>query len=240
MFDAESELEMELEELLSGIPGSELESEAQMFAPANPTACNDAGLPQASVPFAAVSRVQCPTRADAQGVLNSAVANAVRMLDNTIAELTNARKAACQGAPLGWPLLGDVTACWLKYKLGVCIEGRSAWTAGTFESRSVAEVIRRLVRPRDLLANNEITYVCNEGCPNDTFAQTFPRAHGVCMPGTPPRTMELCPEFWTPAHAPFREQTIIHEAAHLTHCDHHAAPIEVGIGSAECLAQFVA
>lgn len=235
------EFEAELEGLVAALSESDLELGAEMFARAAPIACNDKDLPQARVRLAAVSRVECPTRAGAQAILNSAVANAVTMLDNTIAELTNARKAACQGAPLGWPTMGDVTACWLKYKLGVCIEDRSAWTAGTFQSRSVAEVIRRLVRPRDLLANNEIRYVCNEACPNDRFAQTFPRANGVCIAGSPDRIMELCPEFWTAAHAPFREQTIIHEAAHLTHCDHDTPnTIAVGIGWAECLAQFVA
>jgi hypothetical protein len=63
---------------------------------------------------------------------------------------------------------------------------------------------------------------------------------GVCIPN-PEEIIHLCPPFWTAAHAKFREQTIIHEAVHLTHC---AATEDEGtrvtIGSPECLTQFVA
>jgi hypothetical protein len=122
-------------------------------------------------------RVNCPTRADAVRILTATVARAVAMLDNTIGELIRAREAACRGEPLGWPALGDVTACWLKYRLGVCIDDLSAWTKGTFrkspaEPTSVAEIIRRLVKPRNLLASNQITYECDLGCPHRPESST--------------------------------------------------------------------
>jgi LAS superfamily LD-carboxypeptidase LdcB len=191
--------------------------------------------------------VQCPTRANAQSILAPIIRNAVAMLDHTIAELIHARDAACRGEPLGYPNLREVTACWLKYKLGVCIDDPAAWTAGTFSSRSIAEVIRRLVRLRDLLASNEIVYVCEPTCDSDTtFAFTIPREIRPdnvvrCIPGTPDRRIHLCPAFWNGAHAPYREQTIIHEAVHLTHCAGGEEDTRrgVSIGSPECLAQFV-
>jgi hypothetical protein len=50
----------------------------------------------------------------------------------------------------------------------------------------------------------------------------------------------LCPPFWSADHAQFREQTIIHEAVHLTHCAPHGnTERAIGIGWPECLAQFV-
>ncbi|MGH9839949.1 MAG: trypsin-like serine peptidase [Blastocatellia bacterium] len=120
-------------------------------------------------------RVNCPTRADAVRILRTTIARAVEMLDKTIGELVRAREAACRGEPLGRPALGDVTACWLKYRLGVCIDDLSVWTRGTFrksltEPVSVAEVIRRLVQPRNLLASNAVTYVCDATCPGQRVA----------------------------------------------------------------------
>jgi hypothetical protein len=191
-------------------------------------------------------RVNCPTRADAARILRATVARAVAMLDNTIGELIRAREAACRGEPLGWPALGDVTACWLKYRLGVCIDDLSVWTRGTFrksltEPVSVAEVIRRLAQPRNLLASNAVTYVCDATCPGQRVAWVVARnAAGECIPGTPDRTIHLCPPFWSSEQAPFREQHLIHEAAHLTHCDPHGTTqVAASVGWAECLAQFV-
>jgi hypothetical protein len=189
--------------------------------------------------------VNCPTRADALQILGTTVKRAVEMLDNTIGELVRAREAACRGEPLGWPALGDVTACWLKYRLGVCIDDRWVWTKGAFrksetEPPSVAEIIRRLVVPRNLLATNQITYVCEAACDVGTNAFVVVRnAAGDCI-RTPDRIIHLCPPFWSAAHAPFREQTIIHEAVHLTHCAPHGTTQRAtGIGWPECLAQFV-
>ncbi|MGA7392549.1 MAG: hypothetical protein WBW78_07840 [Terrimicrobiaceae bacterium] len=196
-------------------------------------------------------RVNCPTRADAVRILRTTIARAVEMLDNTIGELVRAREAACRGEPLGWPALGDVTACWLKYRLGVCIDDLSAWIKGAFrksetEPTPVAEVIRRLVVPRNLLATNQIAYVCDcAPCNAGDNACVIVCHAGECI-RTPDRVIRLCPPFWSDTHAPFREQTIIHEAVHLTHCAPHGtcAPPSTteratGIGWPECLAQFV-
>ena len=214
-----------------------------------PRNCDNGRFPSPSVVNRALTsaRVQCPTRADAQRILGPVIKKAVEMLDHTIEELTRARESACRGEPLGYPNLREVTACWLKYKLGVCIDNQAAWTGGPFSSRSVAEVIRRLIRPRDLLASNEIVYVCDPSCQK---ASTIAWTHVAnkdkdrkwhCIPGAPDRVIHLCPPFWTDAQAPFREQTLIHETVHLTHC---AAAEDngtrVSIGSPECLAQFVA
>jgi peptidoglycan hydrolase-like protein with peptidoglycan-binding domain len=214
-----------------------------------PRNCDNDKMPSPSGVNRALTsaRVQCPTRADAQRILAPVIKKAVEMLNHTIAELTHARDAACRGEPLGWPNLREVTACWLKYKLGVCIDDPATWIAGTFSSGSVAEVIRRLVRPRDLLASNEIVYICDQTCKKpSTIAWTHVANRDKdgqlrCIPGAPDRKIHLCPPFWTDAQAPFREQTLIHEAVHLTHC---AAAEDTGtrvsIGSPECLAQFVA
>ena len=232
--------------------GYEFDQQPLPTAPApvyTPRNCNSDKLPVPSGAQRALTagRVQCPTRANAQRLLAPVIKKAVDMLDHTIAELTHARDAACRGEPLGWPNLREVTACWLKYKLGVCIDDPAAWTAGTFDSRSVAEVIRRLVRPRDLLASNEIVYVCEATCDsNTTFAFTTVRQVGTdgvvrCIPGAPDRRIHLCPAFWDASHAPFREETIIHETVHLTHCAGGTEDTNrgVSIGSPECLAQFV-
>jgi hypothetical protein len=226
-------------------PFGEYESESyepESEGPGQPVTCENLGLPKpGGIKKFTSGRAQCPTRADAARILSKVVANAVAMMDNTIGELTRAREAACRGEPLGWPNLGDVTACWLRYKLGVCIEDRSVWTQGTFRPKTVAEVIRRLVRPRNLIAGNEITYVCEANC--DAGTNAFVHVHnaaGQCL-RTPDRIIHLCPPFWAAAHAPFREQTIIHEAVHLTHCAGGTEDTAraASIGSPECLAQFV-
>jgi len=190
-------------------------------------------------------RVNCPTRADAVQILRTTVARAVEMFDNTIGELVRAREAACRGEPLGWPALGDVTACWLKYRLGVCIDDPSVWIKGAFrkseaEPTPVAEVIRRLVVPRNLLATNQITYLCEAACGAGVNAfVVVNNAAGDCIQ-TPDRVIHLCLPFWSQAHSEFREQTIIHEAVHLTHCaPHGGVERAIGIGWPECLAQFV-
>lgn len=251
MRDLELELEAELESLMRVLAESDLGAEAELFAGVTSSQgqtsgvaalCNDKDLPQPEPGLSAVSaaKIQCPTRADVQRILNSAVRNAVQMLDNTIAELTNARKAACQGKPLGWPLLNDITACWLKYKLGVCIEDRASWSAGTFESGSVAEVIRRLVRPRNLLAGNEILFICETECAELEAAWTTAHRAGKCIPGTPDRIIHLCPVFWGIETSPFQAQIIIHEASHLAHCGgHRKPPFGTSIGEPYCLAEFV-
>jgi hypothetical protein len=189
-------------------------------------------------------RVNCPTRVDAVRLLRRIIARAVKMLDNTIGELVRAREAACRDEPLGWPALGDVTACWLKYRLGVCIDDPSAWRKGAFrksetEHPSVAEIIRRLAVPRNLLASNQITYTCDSDPNNCTVGTNAFTVVPGCI-RTPDRVIHLCPPFWSDAHAPFREQTIIHEAVHLTHCAPHGTTERAtGIGWPECLAQFV-
>ncbi len=94
-------------------------------------------------------------------VIAAAVARAIEMLDNTIGELVNARSAVCAGQTPAWPLLGDVTLEWLRNRLGVCTDDIGVWTAGTLVNRSVAEVIRRLTRVRNLIASNAIMYVCH-------------------------------------------------------------------------------
>lgn len=220
----------------------------QILAPSQPPQCE--AIPEKyklrdNIDKLTSGRVNCPTRDYATRILRATIARAVEMFDNTIGELVRAREAACRGEPLGWPALGDVTACWLKYRLGVCIDDLSAWTAGAFrksltEPTPVAEVIRRLVVPRNLLASNEITYICETTCDAGTNAFTVVRNDaGECI-RTPDRIIHLCPPFWSDAHAEFREQTIIHEAVHLTHCAPHGnVERATGIGWPECLAQFV-
>ena len=100
-----------------------------------PRNCNSDKPPSPSAVNRALTggKLQCSTQADAQLILAPIIKKAVAMLDHTIAELTHARESACRGEPLGYPNLRDSTACWLKYKLGVCIDDPAAWTAGTFQ-----------------------------------------------------------------------------------------------------------
>lgn len=224
--------------------------------PAPARACNNRKIPDPDpVPPRALTprRIwKCtPERAfgvtDPTGVLTRAVARAVEMLDNTIAELVNTRREVCQnGAAPAFPLLGDMTICWLRNRLGVCVDDIRVWTNGTFVSGSVAEVIRRLVRVRNLLASNVIRYICRPRpctvarCDTGVFAY-------VCdlQRVTPPRIIRLCEAFWVcpdcpspEVHAEFQAQTLIHEASHLTH-DTSDDPGST-IGVAECLSQLVA
>lgn len=225
-------------------------------------ACDDRRLPTVGpvTPFT-TNRLRCPPIvfgvADPGGAVRAAVARAVAMLDNTIGELVHARSRVCQGAPPGWPLLGDITLQWLRDRLGVCVDDIRVWTAGTFVNRSVAEIIRRLVRVRTLIASNHIRYVCGGRC--DPADQTSGCVQGdwafVCIPdpcprGSVPSVVHLCREFWVPGvnddgtrvaqavHAEFQAQTIIHEASHLYHCTSDLRGSSIGV--AECLAQFVA
>jgi hypothetical protein len=193
--------------------------------------------------------------ADHTEVLRRAVARAVELLDNTINELTNARREVCNGATPAWPLLGDLTLCWLR-RMGVCVDDIRVWTAGSIPARptspkTVAEVIRRLIRPRNLIASNIIRYSCgpipSDCTPCDDKTWAF-----VCNGSMTPRTIiRLCQLFWKrrtspdPAldkkleglHPEFQALTIIHEASHLTHDN----AVERGhtIGVPECLTQLV-
>ncbi len=224
-----------------------------------PRRCDNRRIPErGAVQALTARRVACTQHnafgvIDPFGVISRAVARALEMLDNTIGELVNARNAVCAGATPEWPLLGDITLDWLRNRLGVCIDDIRVWTAGTFVNRSVAEVIRRLVRVRNLIGSNGLRYSCSSPrCEPDFWAFVIARdAAGNCLPGTPQMLIRLCRRFWVPAvrddgtpvppdvHAEFQAQTIIHEASHLTHCN---APDRRGhtIGVAECLAQFVA
>ncbi len=174
-------------------------------------------------------------------VIAAAVARAIEMLDNTIGELVNARNAVCAGQTPAWPLLGDVILEWLRNRLGVCVDDIGVWTAGTLVNRSVAEVIRRLTRVRNLIASNAILYVCHgPQCASGDWAYVL--IDPTCR-RTEPTIIRLCRNFWIATvdpkiHAEFQAQTIIHEASHLYHCTVDARGSTIGV--AECLAQFVA
>lgn len=191
------------------------------------------------------------------GVVRAAVVRALEMLDNTIGELVNARTRVCQGEAPAWPLLGDITLEWLRERLSVCVDDIRVWTADTRVNRSVAEVIRRLVRVRNLIASNHIRYVCGGRCnPADPASGcvagdwAFICRPDPCPTGSIPSIVHLCRNFWVRAtnadgtlvdplvHAEFQAQTIIHEASHLYHCTRDERGRTIGV--AECLAQFVA
>jgi hypothetical protein len=216
-------------------------------APATPRVCSTRGIPAStSITPVTPNRMACAqvaNVADPGAVITAAVARALEMLDNTIGELINARNAVCRGEPPAWPLIGDITADWLKNRLGVCIDDVRAWTAGTFVNRSVAEVIRRLTRVRNLIASNVIRYICHDGqCSPGDWA--FVLIDPTCQQ-TVPTIIRLCQAFWARGagvspgdHAEFQAQTIVHEASHLYHCTEDVRGASIGV--AECLAQFVA
>jgi hypothetical protein len=238
---------------------------AEPYGQAPPAArrCDNRSIPErGTVNTLTARRVACtsPQAFNVAGpfdVISNAVARAIEMLDNTISELVTAREAVCAGATPAWPLLGDITLEWLRDRLGVCIDDIRVWTAGTFVNRSVAEVIRRLVRVRNLIASNRVRYVCGGRCnPADPASGCVAGDWAfVCLPdpcpqGAVPAIVHLCRNFWVPAvrgdgtrvdpatHAEFQAQTIIHEASHLYHCTSDRPGSTIGV--AECLAQFVA
>jgi hypothetical protein len=191
------------------------------------------------------------------GVVRAAVVRALEMLDNTIGELVNARTRVCQGEAPAWPLLGDITLEWLRERLSVCVDDIRVWTADTRVNGSVAEVIRRLVRVRNLIASNHIRYVCGGRCdPADPASGCVAGDWAfICQPvpcptGSTPHIVHLCRDFWVPGtnpdgtpvdplvHAEFQARAIIHEASHLYHCTSDRGGRTVGV--AECLSQFVA
>jgi hypothetical protein len=232
--------------------------------------CTDPRIPKIE-PYRSLGRVDCAQASafnvsNPLSVLSKARMRAVEMLNNTINELINARRAVCAGATPAWPLLGDATLCWLNRGLSVNTDNIRVWSAHSFEPiRSVAEVIRRLIRVRNLIASSGLRYSCTSpDCePGDwAFVTARDQVTGECLPGTPLMLIRLCRNFWVPGvirdknghcirdargvckkvppkiHADFQAQTIIHEASHLTHCNHK----EIGhtIALPECLAQFVA
>jgi hypothetical protein len=218
-----------------------------------PRACDNRGIPErGAVRALTARRVACTQHnaggvTDPVGVLSKAVARALEMLDHTIGELVKARNAVCAGATPARPLLRDITLDWLRNRVGVCIDDIRVWTAGTFVNRSVAEVIRRLVRVRNLIGSNGLRYsCCSPLCKPDFWAFVIvDDAADNCLPGTPQMLVRLCRAFWERAlgvdpkdHAEFQAQTIIHEASHLTHCTEDRRGHTIGV--AECLAQFVA
>ena len=185
-------------------------------------------------------------------IVEKAINRALEMLDNTIGELVEARVAVCSGAAPAPPHVRLITLQWLN-RLGVCVNDIRVWVSGTFVNRSVAEVIRRLVRARNLIASNSLRYICGGPfCDYDWWAYTAPRdTEGKCLPGTPPLRVHLCKLFWEPwkdpetnkpitkeVHDELRAQTIIHEASHLTHCT--VDDVGYTIGVAECVALLVA
>jgi hypothetical protein len=260
--EVEFESELELE-------GDGAEQAAELELPASPHGpnarnCDYRGIPERhAVRALTAGNVAC-TQQSAHGVagpfhvVSKAVARALEMLNNTIDELVKARKAVCAGATPAWPLLGDITLCWLRNGLSVNIDDIRVWTAGTFEPiRSVAEVIRRLTQVRKLIGSNVIRYVCHGRCdPTDPASGCVPGDWAFvcisepCPAGTVPTIVHLCQNFWVPAvrkdrtrvpseiHAEFQAQTIIHEASHLYYCTEDRPGHTIGV--AECLAQFVA
>lgn len=229
-------------------------TELELFSPGGPTArkCDDRGIP-AREPRQAIGKVACSQAsafgvADPLGALKKARERALDMLDNTIDQLLNARKAVCAGATPAPPLLSAIGFCWLKDGLGVNTNDIRVWTAGTFEPlRSTAEVIRRLVRVRNLLGSRGLRYSCTSpNCGPGWWAFTSALDDaGKCLPGTPMMLIRLCRAFWIArdgvseaTQAEFRAQTLIHEASHITHCN----VVERGqtIAVPECLSQFVA
>jgi hypothetical protein len=260
------------------LTGTDYEDESEWEGGPSPRGCKN-GIPRREpiTPVEVTSRkvlcrnpvrgVRPPFGVNPLGQIRAAAARAVAMLDNTIRQLLHARTAVCRGAVPAAAPLSTIARDWLRNRLSVCIDNPRVWTAGTFVNGSVAEVIRRLVRVRNLIARNELLYICNPApcgsevpCDPGTWAFTCLPADnaGNCLPGpagTPRSIIRLCRPFWEPArlpsppnppgsrvpvatHAEFQAQTVIHEASHLTHCTEDKRGRTIGV--AECLAQFVA
>ncbi|HEY2148242.1 MAG TPA: hypothetical protein VGH32_09915 [Pirellulales bacterium] len=228
------------------------EYEAELDRPATarpaPRKCDERGIParepRRPIGKIAGSKASVLGVADPIGVLKRARERALDMLDGTIDQLLNARKAVCAGATPAPPLLSPIAFCWLKDGVGVNTDEIRVWTAGPFEPlRSIAEVIRRLVRVRNLLGSSGLRYSCTS--PNCGTAWAFTTAHIAAGKCTPMMLIRLCRPFWIAGdgvseatQAEFRAQTLIHEASHITHCN--VAETGRTIAVPECLSQFVA
>jgi hypothetical protein len=244
----------QLDNLYNEYEAGEYEAELDRPATARPAPrkCDERGIP-AREPRRPIGKIACNQAsahgvADPIGVLKRARERALDMLDSTIDQLLNARKAVCAGAMPAPPLLSAIAFCWLKDGLGVNTDEIRVWTAGAFEPlRSIAEVIRRLVRVRNLLGSSGLRYSCTSpDCDTGTWAFTRARDDaGNCLPRTPVMLIRLCRPFWKARdgvkeadQAEFRAQTLIHEASHITHCN--VAETGRTIAVPECLSQFVA
>jgi hypothetical protein len=239
--------------------------------PAAAPACSNAGIPTVQpVPPKAFTQDHnwCNKLyrvGDPGAIVAKAVKRAQEMLDRSIEELSRLRAKVCNGEMQDWVQnivqfteLGD----WLMNRLGVCANDIRAWTAPSIrkspaEGPTVAEVIRRLIRIRNMIANNEIFYACdlNNCSSEDTwaFVNVIHHFEGnvlVCDEQTPKEIIHLCRAFWYPKlradgkpvdgwiQDEFRAQTIIHEASHLYHCTGDLSGSSTGV--AECVAQLVA
>jgi hypothetical protein len=220
--------------------------ELELLSPTSPTArqCDSRGIP-ARVARRPIGKIVCSKASaygvdDPVGVIKRARERALDMLDTTIDQLLSVRKAVCAGAPPAPPLLSPLAFCWLKDGFSINVDDIRVWTAGTFEPfRSIAEVIRRLVRVRNELGSSGLRYSC-------TSPRCKPRywAFTRCLPRTPLMLIRLCRLFWVPegtdqqTHAEFQAQTLIHETSHLTHCNDRESGRTIAVP--ECLTQFVA
>jgi hypothetical protein len=176
--------------------------------------------PRRKPPIPTPEKIFCPNPIpnvfDPVLLIQARVADAIDMLDETIRQLVEARTRKCRGEPAR--LLAR-TALWLRDRMSVCIDDIRVWTAGSREPiRSVAEVIRRLIRVRNELATNQVRFMCERTC------DTGVRAFVVTGQTTPVELVHLCPSFWQRAsdatpreHSQWQVQTIIHEVSHLTH-----------------------
>jgi hypothetical protein len=221
--------------------------------------CDNRGMPPIE-PIQALGSVTCTPQSahnvtDPISALRKARVRALQMLDNTIGQLSTARKAVCELGEKPADRLSANARCWLRNGMGVNTDDIHVWTAGTFEPiRSVAEVIRRLVRVRNLIGSRGLRYSCTgvhcAGHPGRWAYMTDRDSAGNCLPGTPLMLIRLCRRFWIPGtlpdgtpvpanvHTEFQAQTVIHEASHLTHSTGDLRGQTIGV--AECLAQFVA
>src|SRR5688572_22034063 len=127
----------------------------------DPRACDNKRIPERTPKRKpTVGRFFCGRQTnDRFKIVEQAINRAVEMLDKTITELVDARAAVCSGKPPAPPHVRLITLQWLN-RLGVCVNDIRVWTSGTFVNRSVAEVIRRLVRARNLIASNSLRYIC--------------------------------------------------------------------------------
>jgi hypothetical protein len=219
-------------------------------APAGALLCDNARIPAlvTKTPFT-LNRVfgTCQKRGvfgekDPGAVIRAAVERALEMLDKTIGDLVAARTRVCSGESPA-TAVNAIMLDWLRNRLSVCADDIRVWRAGTFVNGSVAEVIRRLTRVRNLIASNVVLYVCNgPQCDPDEWAYVL--VDPTCQ-RTEPTIVRLCSNFWVRApkvsqedHKEFQAQTIIHEVSHLYHCTADAPGRTIGV--AECLRQFVA
>jgi len=227
MYEAEFELEAELEDLMAGLAESDLEWEAEQFAPpavSGPifdlqcTGC----APGQCVACQDGSCAACPVAGNrCRTVLREAIMEAITLANNAADKLEAAIKVPPAMRDKDAKETARLFTAFFCHDPSLFI----SWAGGP-SGASIAERFRMVAR--ELSGGRRIIFICRPdrvGCPDTDDTCCLPGTEAFTLPQTPGResTLFLCPRFWRddlqrqpglPA-VTNRAGTIIHEMLHM-------------------------